>query len=164
MSASHVDIVPAAIDALQGVQRTVSEANLDPSLVELLRMRTSQLNGCALSPELQARSDLPEGEIARGLHEDGGPPGGTRYTERERAALAWSETLTLLPLSNSVVQLPATRSPDDVYEELTSHFSPEEIAALTLEVIAMNGLSRLATALKAPISEYVPGRRPLEAQ
>ena len=147
MGSSHAKIVPAAIDALDGVRRTASEVELDSSLVELLRMRTSQLNGCALSPGLPARGHLGEGEA---------------QTERERAALAWCESLTLLPSSNSVAQLPATRPPDEVLEELASHFSPEEIAALTLEVIAMNGLSRLATALKAPISEYVPSRQPLQ--
>jgi alkylhydroperoxidase family enzyme len=163
MGSSHAGIVPAAIDALDGVQRTASEVELDPSLVELLRMRTSQLNGCALSPGRPAKGDLREGEVARGLHEGGGWRRGFRYTERERAALAWCESLTLLPSSNSVAQLPATRPPDEVLEELTGHFSSEEIAALTLEVIAMNGLSRLATALRAPISDYVPSRRPLQA-
>jgi hypothetical protein len=71
------------------------------------------------------------------------------YSDRERAALAWCESLTMLP---------QTGAPDDVYEELTRRFSPEEIVALTLEVVAINGWNRLAVGFRRPVGDYVSGR------
>jgi alkylhydroperoxidase family enzyme len=77
------------------------------------------------------------------------------YSERERAALAWCESLTLLP---------ETGAPDDVYEELSKHFSEEESVALTLAVVAINGWNRLAVGMRSAVGDYRSQRRRLEAQ
>jgi alkylhydroperoxidase family enzyme len=73
------------------------------------------------------------------------------YSERERAALAWTESLTLLP---------QTGAPDDVYEELRPCFSEPEIVGLTLEIVTINGWNRLAVGMRTPVGGYVSRRKP----
>lgn len=73
------------------------------------------------------------------------------YSPRERAALAWCEALTMLPSSGA---------PDDVYEQVAAQFDPEEIVALTLAIVAINGWNRFAVGLRALVGNYVPRAAP----
>lgn len=153
MRIDYANVMPAALEAMLGLQKTAGQGGLEPRLVELVKMRASQLNGCAYCMDMHSKDARAIGEEEQRLFVLDGWREAPFYSQRERAALAWCESLTMLP---------QTGAPDDVYEELTRRFSAEEIVALTLEVVAINGWNRLAVGFRSPVGDYV-SRRGAEA-
>jgi AhpD family alkylhydroperoxidase len=134
-------VLPAAAEALRdldGVSRMVS---LEPRLLELIRLRASQLNGCGFGLQLHTNRARTLGEEEQRLVEVGAWRDSAAFSVRERAALSWCEALTLLPAMDAA---------DDAYEQLSASFDPQEIVALTLAIIAVNGWNRLHIALGEP--------------
>jgi AhpD family alkylhydroperoxidase len=109
-------------------------------------MRASQLNGCAYCLDMHSKDARVRGEDEQRLHVLAAWREAPFYSARERAALSWCEALTLLP---------QTGAPDDVYARLEAEFDQEEIAALTLAIVAINGWNRLAVGFRSPVGGYV---------
>ena len=109
---------------------------------ELIKLRASQINGCAYCVDMHTKDAQAMGEDAQRLHLVAVWREAPVFSPRERAALAWTEALTLLS---------ETGAPDDVYEEVARQFGPEEQVALTLAIVAINGWNRLAVGFRQPV-------------
>lgn len=126
---------PAAIKAMVGLEQRIAQSALEKPLIELVRLRASQINGRAYCMDLHSTDALKAGENPRRLATLPGWRETPFFTERECAALAWTEALTLVS-ENHV--------PDDVWEAVRPHFSDEELTDLSLLVVAINGWNRIA--------------------
>jgi AhpD family alkylhydroperoxidase len=146
MRIDYRTVAPEAITAMLGLERVVHESALEPELLELVKMRASQLNGCGYCLDMHSKDARARGESEQRLHLLAAWREAPFYGERERAALAWCEALTLLP---------QTGAPEDVYANLERYFDQEEIVALTLAIVAINGWNRFAVGLRSPVGDYV---------
>jgi AhpD family alkylhydroperoxidase len=142
----YARVFPVGVRAMVGLQRAVDDAGLEPLLLELVKMRASQINGCAYCLDMHSKDARALGESEQRLHMLAAWRDASCYEPRERAALAWCEALTLISKQGA---------PDAVFEELEQTFSPHEIVALTLAIVAINGWNRLAISLRTPVGSYV---------
>lgn len=133
---------PAAIDAAMGLEHYVTHCGLEPVLVELVKTRASQINGCAFCLWMHTRDARKAGESEERLYLLNAWEEAPHYSERERAALAWTEALTLLPQSHV---------PDAVYERARAQFTETELVNLSLLVGAINVWNRLAVAFRKAV-------------
>jgi AhpD family alkylhydroperoxidase len=147
----YASVFPTGVRAMVGLQHAVDAAGLEPLLLELVKMRASQINGCAYCLDMHSKDARALGESEQRLHLLAAWREAPCYDSRERAALAWCEDLTLISKQGA---------PDTVYEKLEQTFSPEEIVALTLAIVAINGWNRLAISMRAPVGAYVSPHRP----
>jgi AhpD family alkylhydroperoxidase len=142
-------VSPAAYAALIGLEMFVRKASkLEPSLVELVKVRASQINGCAYCIDVHSKDARSEGETEQRLYALTSWRETPFFTARERAALAWTEALTLITEGNV---------PDDKYELAKQSFLNEELVNLTLAVITINGWNRLAISFRTVPGTYKPG-------
>ncbi len=132
---------PGVLKAMRGLQDHVNQCDLEPALLELVKMRASQINGCAFCIAMHAADARKLGETADRLDLLPAWREAPVYSARERAALAWTEALTRL--SDGPV-------PDAVYDEARRHFSDAALANLTLAVVAINGWNRINVAFQVP--------------
>jgi AhpD family alkylhydroperoxidase len=139
-------VFPQALKAMAGLEQAVHSSSLDPQLLELVKLRASQLNGCGYCVDMHSKDAKGIGIDDQRLNLIVVWPEAPCYSPRERAALAWCEALTLLPGSGA---------PDEVYELVAGQFSPEEIIALTLAIVAINGWNRFAVGMRSPVGSYV---------
>ena len=114
--------------------------SLEPSLMELIKIRASQINGCAFCLHMHALEARQQGETEERLYLLDAWRESPLYSERERAALAWTEALTLVADSHA---------PDEVYEQVRAHFTEEEQVQLTLLIVTINGWNRIQVAFRA---------------
>jgi AhpD family alkylhydroperoxidase len=154
MRVDYTKTFPTGYEGMLALERTVRESKLEPLLLELVKLRASQLNGCAYCLDMHSKDARALGEDEQRLHTLTAWRDAPFYSARERAALAWCETLTLLPQSGA---------PDEVYAELEAQFSPEEIVAITFAIVTINGWNRLAVGLRSPVGSYVSPHRPSTA-
>ena len=147
-------VFPEAAQAMAGLEQAVRDSSLEPALLELVRMRASQLNGCAYCLDMHSKDARARGESEQRLHVLSAWREAPFYSESERAALAWCESLTLLGESGA---------PDDVYERLTAQFDEEQVVALTLAIVAINGWNRFAVGLRSEVGRYVSPYHPEQA-
>jgi AhpD family alkylhydroperoxidase len=126
----------------------VEACGLEASLVELIKMRASQINGCAYCLDMHSKDARALGETEQRLYTLSAWRETPFFSERERAALAWTEAVTMI--SGGPV-------PDTLYETVRRQFSEKEIADLTFAVIAINGWNRLAIPFRTPPGSYQPG-------
>src|SRR5215813_5504209 len=131
---------PRGEDAMKALHAFVRNCGFDHSLLELVKLRASQINGCAHCIDMHAKELRADGESEQRLYLLDAWRDSPLYSDRERAALAWTEALTLLP---------ETRAPDDVYQALKAQFSDEEQAKLTLLIVAINGWNRINVGFRA---------------
>jgi AhpD family alkylhydroperoxidase len=129
-----------------GLEDAVDTSTLEPELLELVKMRASQLNGCAYCLDMHSKDARARGESEQRLYVLAAWREAPFYSERERAALTWCEALTLLAQSGA---------PDDAFAEVERMFDEEEIVALTLAIVAINGWNRFAVGLRTPVGNYV---------
>jgi AhpD family alkylhydroperoxidase len=146
MRVDYISELPEAYEAMRALELAVRRSGLDPLLLELVRMRASQLNGCAYCLDMHSKDARARGEDEQRLHVLAGWREAPLFSPRERAALAWCEALTLLSQNGA---------PDDLFAEMEAHFSPQEIAALTFQIAAINGWNRLAVSLRTPVGDYI---------
>ncbi|MGH2928083.1 MAG: carboxymuconolactone decarboxylase family protein [Solirubrobacteraceae bacterium] len=146
MRVDYQKAFPKGLDAMLSLEGAVRSSGLEPSLLELVKLRASQINGCAHCLDMHSKDARARGEDEQRLHVLAAWRQAPFYTPRERAALAWCEALTLVS---------QTGAPDDVYAEVEQQFTPEEIAALTVQIVAINGWNRLAVGLRSPVGDYV---------
>ncbi len=123
-------------------------SGLDLALLELVRMRSSQINGCAYCLDMHSKDARAEGETEQRLYCLPAWRETPFYSERERAALAWTEAVT---------QVSEDHVPDEVFELARKEFPEEELAELTLAIVAINGWNRLCIAFRALPGIYQPG-------
>ena len=139
-------VSPAAYHAMLGLESFVNKSSkLEGSLLELIKMRASQINGCAFSIDMHSKD--VNGETEQRLYALSAWRETTFFTNRERAALAWTEALTLITEG---------RAPDEVYAEVRKEFGEEEPVNLSLAIITINGWNRLAIAFRTIPGEYQP--------
>lgn len=146
MRLDHASLFPAAREAMGGLERAVRKSDLEASLLELVRLRASQINGCSYCVDMHAKDARARGEEESRLHMVAVWRDAECFSDRERAALAWCEAVTLVASSHV---------PDDVFESVQDAFEPAEVVALTLAVIAINGWNRLSVAFRPPVGGYV---------
>ena len=145
---------PGAYRAMLALEMFIRKSSkLEPSLIELVKMRASQINGCAYCIDMHSKDARAEGESEQRLYALNAWRETPFFTERERAALAWTEAVTLVAQDHV---------PDAVYEEAREQFSDEELANLTLAVVTINGWNRLSIAFRALPGEYQPAARRVE--
>ena len=142
----HVN--PGVVQSILGLERQVSKARFDRKLLDLVRMRASQINGCAYCLDMHSKDARAEGETEQRLFGLDAWRETPYYSDRERAALEWTEALTLVAESHV---------PDDVYERVRTQFSEDELAHLSLAIVAINGWNRLNIAARTVPGTYVPG-------
>ena len=148
-------VAPAAYEALAAFDDAVGALGLEPTLSELVRVRASQLNGCAFCLDMHTKDARARGESEMRLHTLAAWRETPFFTERERAALAWTEAVTLLG---------EHRVTDALYEETRRHFEESEVAALTLLAIAINAWNRIGVTARAVPGNYVSTVAPSLAQ
>ena len=142
---NYAEAAPQGYRAMLTLSRYAEECDLEPLLLELVRMRASQINGCALCLDMHTAEARKDGETEIRLYMLSGWHESTRFSPRERAALAWTESLTLIS---------QTHAPDDVYEELLKNFTEQEAANLTVAIGAINVWNRIAISFRMlPLSE-----------
>ena len=138
---------PAAFRAMFGLEKYVHGCGLEAPLLELVKMRASQINGCAFCLDMHSKDARAAGETEQRLYLLSAWREAPFYTERERAALAWTEALTLVSEDHV---------PDEVYDEVRGHFSEKELVDLSLAVVAINGWNRLAVGFRSEVGAYQP--------
>ena len=131
---------PESIKALTAVETQIQSSGLEQSLIELVKTRASQINGCAFCINMHTQDGRKHGETEQRLYLLNAWRDAPLYTDRERAALAWTEAVTLIS---------ETHAPDDVYQELRKHFSEAEAVNLTMLIGTINAWNRLAIAFRA---------------
>jgi AhpD family alkylhydroperoxidase len=142
----RIEVAPSgAVKAMAGLEQYVRSSRLEPKLLNLVRMRASQINGCAYCIDMHSKDARAEGESEQRLFELDAWRETPFYSERERAALAWTEAITLIHQSHA---------PDEVFEHVRQHFDDEELVALTLAIVAINGWNRLSIGFRAVPGAY----------
>ncbi len=131
---------PEAAKAMIALEAAVNKLGLEPSLLELVKLRASQINGCAYCVDLHSGDARKRGESERRLHAVAVWRESPFFTDKERAALAWTEALT---------RLADTRAPDADYDWLSGHFDERERVNLTVAINAINGWNRLAVGFRS---------------
>jgi AhpD family alkylhydroperoxidase len=126
---------PDTLKAVLAIEPIIVASGLEHSLIELVKTRASQINGCAYCIHMHTKEARAQGESEERLYLLDAWRESPLYTERERAALAWTEALTLIS---------ETHAPDDVYEELRKHFNETETANLTALIGVINTWNRIA--------------------
>jgi len=142
---------PGARKALLEVEKYVEAAGLEESLRDLVVLRASQINGCAYCVDMHTKDARASGETEQRLYGVSVWEDTPFYTDRERAALAWTEAVTLVADS---------KVPDEVYEQARKAFSEQEMVALTMTVIAINSWNRLNVAFRTVAGGYKSTRHP----
>jgi AhpD family alkylhydroperoxidase len=138
---------PGILHAMLGLEKQVSKGGLDSKLLDLVRMRASQINGCAYCLDMHSKDARAAGETEQRLYGLNAWRETPYYSARERAALEWTEALTLVTEGHV---------PDDVYERVRQEFSEDELAHLSLAIVAINGWNRLNVAARTVPGDYVP--------
>lgn len=150
MRLDYQSTLPAGRKGMLGIEQAVRESPLEPGLLELVRQRASQINGCAFCLHMHTRDARKHGEIEERLYLLDAWRESPLYSERERAALAWCEAVTRLDPQHGV--------PDEVYEQALAVFSEEELIDLDLAVATINAWNRLAIPFRAEPGHYRPGK------
>jgi len=133
-------VSPAAYKAVGALETYIDQSGLDRKLLHLIKIRASQINGCAFCLAMHTRDARKLGETDERMHLLDAWREAPLYTDRERAALAWTEAITLVSRDHV---------PDEVYDEVRRHFSEKEIVDLTAAAVAINSWNRIAIAMRA---------------
>lgn len=136
---------PGAYQAMTGIERYIRSCGLEHTLLELVKMRVSQINHCAYCIDMHSKDARAGGETEQRLYALSAWRETPFFTARERAALEWTESLTLIS-GNDV--------PDDLYARVREHFSEAEIVNLSLAIIGINGWNRLAIPFRSVPGSY----------
>ena len=140
-------LAPQGVSALRHLQDYVESCGFEHTLLELVKIRASQINGCAYCLDMHTKDARAAGETEQRLYALSAWRETPFFSDRERAALAWTEALTLI--SEHHVD-------DPLYEEVRKYFSEKEITDLSLAIIAINSWNRLAIPFKTPPGSYQP--------
>jgi AhpD family alkylhydroperoxidase len=145
----YAKAAPGVYQAMLGLDQYLEDCGLEESLLHLIRLRASQINGCAYCLDMHWKDLRASGEQEQRLYSLDAWRECPYYTERERAALAWTEAVTLITTGHA---------PDEVYEETRAHFSDREVSDLTLAVTVINTWNRLSIAARIVPGAYRPAK------
>ncbi len=137
---NFMQAAPDTIKALMALEAQIQGSGLEQSLIELVKTRASQINGCAYCINMHTQDARKHGETEQRLYLLNAWREAPAYSERERAALAWTDAVTLIA---------DTRAPDDVYQEVRKHFSDAETVNLTMLIATINAWNRLAISFRS---------------
>jgi len=144
---NYSEVAPDGIRALGGLEAYVRSCGLEPGLLELVKTRVSQLNGCGYCIDMHTKDARANGETEQRLYGLSAWRESPFYTDRERAALVWAEAVTLVNQRSA---------PDALYEETRRYFSEKELVDLTLALVAINGWNRLSISFHTVPGTYQP--------
>jgi AhpD family alkylhydroperoxidase len=139
------NVSPDVYQAMLGLEKTVNAMGLEASLLDLVKLRASQINGCAHCIDMHSKDLRAKDESEQRLYLLNAWREAPFYTVRERAAFAWTEAVTLIADGHP---------PDEVYEEVRKHFTDVELVNLTLAIVAINGWNRLNIAFRTVPGTY----------
>jgi AhpD family alkylhydroperoxidase len=145
---NFMQVSSKALQSLLGINAVIEEGGLDEKLLHLIELRASQINGCAYCIDMHSKDARAAGDTEQRLYGLNAWRESPYYTDRERAALEWTEAVTLVS---------STGVPDSAYEAVRAQFSEKEIAFLTLAVSMINTWNRLNVALRTVPGDYRPG-------
>lgn len=143
----YSEVAPEATKGILNIEKYVGDSNLEPSLIELVKLRASQINGCAYCIDMHTKDARNNGETEQRLYALNAWRETDFYSERERTALKWTEVLTEIS-KNGV--------PDKLYYSVRRYFDEEELVTLTMAVVAINGWNRLAISFGNEPGSYKP--------
>jgi AhpD family alkylhydroperoxidase len=146
-------ISPKGYQAVLAMQQYVNSCGLEHPLLQLVEMRASQINGCAYCLDMHSKDARALGETEQRLYLLNAWREAPFYTDRERAALEWTEAVTLVS---------KTHVPDDVYDRVRPYFTPDELVNLTLAITTINTWNRLLIAFRMPAGSYHSHLQPLK--
>ena len=144
------NLLTKPLHSLLAIERYLAASGIDPKLLHLIKVRASQINGCAFCIDMHSKDARAAGETEQRLYELNAWRETPFYSQRERAALEWTEALTLIS---------QTHAPDDVFERVSAHFSEKEIVDLTYAIANINTWNRLAIAVRAVPGAYQPAKK-----
>lgn len=148
---SYATAAPGVYKAMLQLSEYSRQSGLEESLLSLVDIRSSQLNGCAFCLDMHTKDARAGGESEQRLYLlPAWRESRSFYSEREQAALEWTEAVTLVAEDHV---------PDDVYERVHPHFTDEELANLTLAIVTINSWNRLNVAFRTPAGNYKPRQR-----
>ncbi len=145
----YKELAPGGHQAMSDLEHYVHSCGIEPPLLELVKMRSSEINGCAYCIDMHSKDARAGGETEQRLYVLSAWREAPIYTDRERAALAWTEAVT---------QVSETHVPDEVYELARRHFGEKELVDLTFAIVAINGWNRLAISFRSVPGTYQPAR------
>ena len=151
MRLNYRTVLPDALKAMLGLERVANSGLDDPRLLNLIKIRASQINGCAYCVGLHSAEAREHGESDERLDMVAVWREAECFGRAERAALAWCEALTRLPDSGA---------PDELFDELARRFASEQVVALTLAIVAINGWNRLNVGFRTPVADAMKAARP----
>ena len=141
----------AAMKAILGMGHYAEHSGLERSLIDLVLIRASQINHCAYCLDMHTKDARVSGETEQRLYALSAWQEAPFFSERERAALAWTEAVTVL--TDGFV-------PDEVYEQVRQHFSEQELIGLTMAVVTINSWNRMNVSFRIPAGDYQSTRKP----
>jgi AhpD family alkylhydroperoxidase len=146
---------PDKLKGMFALEQSVKASGLEHTLIHLVKMRASMINGCAFCIDMHSKEARADGETEQRLYGLSAWHETPFYTDRERAALEWTDHLT---------QISTLHVPDELFERTRQHFSEEEIVALTIAIVAINGWNRIAISMRnVPGSYQVPAKAAAQA-
>jgi AhpD family alkylhydroperoxidase len=151
---AFMTVSPEPYKAMLGLEAAIRKSGLEPRLLNLIKLRASQLNGCAYCIDMHSKDARAEGDDEGRLYVLDAWREAPFYSERERAALEWTEALT---------HIAQNHAPDEVYERVRAQFSDREVADLTWAIAAINAWNRLAISFRAQPGQYKPPMHPRAA-
>jgi AhpD family alkylhydroperoxidase len=143
---SYGKLAPEAMRAMNALDGA-SGTSIDPKLLDLIKLRASQINGCGYCVDMHTKDGREKGETEQRLHAVTVWHESPFFTEQEKAALAWTEAVTMISDGHA---------PDDVCELAREHFSDKELVDLTFAVVAINAWNRLAVSFRSVPGTYRP--------
>lgn len=144
-------LAPGGYRAMLGLENYVrQQSGLDPQLLELIRIRASQLNGCAYCIDMHAKDARAIGETEQRIYALSAWRETPFFTDRERAALTWTEAVTLVDRGHV---------PDFVFDEVRAQYSDDEIVNLTFAIVTINSWNRIAIAMRSVPGSYEPAEK-----
>ena len=144
---NYAKVSPDAMKAMRELEKYVAASGLERPLYELIKTRASQINGCAYCIDMHIKDARKAGETEQRLYTLSAWRETPFYTDRERAALEWTEALTLISKNNV---------PDSLYDSVRKHFDEKEMVALSMAIVAINGWNRLAITFRTVPGSYNP--------
>jgi AhpD family alkylhydroperoxidase len=146
---NYATVAPDVYQTMLGVHRYLERCGLDERLMNLIYLRASQMNGCAYCIDMHWKDLRELGETEQRLYGLDAWEESPYYTQRERAAFAWTQAIT---------NIQDGHAPDAVYQEVRKQFNEKEIADLTFAIATINAWNRLAIAARTPAGSYQPQR------
>jgi AhpD family alkylhydroperoxidase len=143
----YTRLSPGGYRAMLGLEQYLNNSSVERKLLNLIKLRVSQINGCAYCLDMHGKDLQVEGQSEQRMYSLDAWREAPYYTERERAAFAWAEAVT---------NITDGHVPDELYEETRQHFGEQEIADLTLAVVAINGWNRISIAFRVVPGTYQP--------